>query len=118
MIDQEKAWRLLQLRQEREVNRLRRDFQAKSLDLLSACLDPEGRLRPEGRLKFNRLMKPVYDEFYGAFQGDESGLFYQLTIRHSREARKLAGVIQRSIIADIVAGRIDLPFDRLGRERG
>lgn len=117
MIRQEAAWRTLQVRQEREVNALRRAFRRRAAEILESCLE-DGVLKPRGRLRFTRLMAPTYDEYYGAYRGDESGLFYQLTVRHSKEARKLAASIQRSLIADIVAGRVDLPFDRLGRERG
>lgn len=118
MIRQEAAWAALRSRQELETRRLRRAFRARALEVLGGCLEPDGTLTNPGRVRFTRLMAPVYDEYYGAYRGDESALFYRLTVRHAREGRRLAAAVERSLIADIVGGRVDLPFDRNGRPRG
>ena len=117
MIDTASALRALRARQALETNELRREFQERATLVLRSLEDAEGRIQVTRLSAFRRGMKPLYDEFYGRFYGDQEARFYQLTLKHARESYELAGQIQRSFVADLLGDRVRLPFDKRGRER-
>jgi hypothetical protein len=78
-------------RNERRMNAERRTFATAVVDAIRATQTREGQVFDVyAYVRIQHTLRLLYDEFYGAFPGDQRARFWRLTLDDCREARALA----------------------------
>lgn len=89
---------LLYRRLRRLMDAERRAFNRALLRAMRGAIQPDEPMTTFALMRMQNARKPVLDEWYGRFPGDESGRFAQLIIQQGQLAYRMAAKREREML--------------------